>query len=330
MKTSYIYSVSRVNALSQFLLTKTDIDRLLVADKGEDMQSALKETYLAPYIVRVPNEDVSLAIEQTLIDAKHLVHRLSPNSDSDMFRIMWIQYDIHNLRVFAKATASKLAYEECGAFLSHRGVYDPEYLYSCVEKGSLDSLQPGWQKAYEKALQTVAVGDIHVVDGIFDELYFTTSKAILNVVGDQFMKSYLSTYIDLYNLKSRLRHLKNEGVDFKPVFVDGGSFTADKIETAEDVYTIFSRFGGSDFWKEAIEYYQATGNTTSIDARSGEFMLVFAKEGSYDMFSPASLVLYYLKCRQAAANIRIIVVGINSGMKESAIRANLRMAYVND
>jgi vacuolar-type H+-ATPase subunit C/Vma6 len=48
------------------------------------------------------------------------------------------------------------------------------------------------------------------------------------------------------------------------------------------------------------------------------------------MFSSASLVLYYLLCRQAAANIRTIVVGRNSGQSEEAIRANLRLAYVND
>lgn len=93
---------------------------------------------------------------------------------------------------------------------------------------------------------------------------------------------------------------------------------------------MFARFGGVDFWKDAIEYYQTIGNSTSIDARSGEYLLTFAKEESHDMFSSASLVLYYLKCRQAAANIRIIVVGRNNGVKESAIRANLRMAYVND
>jgi hypothetical protein len=41
-------------------------------------------------------------------------------------------------------------------------------------------------------------------------------------------------------------------------------------------------------------------------------------------------VLYYLKCRQAAANIRTIVVGKESGMSEADIRANLRMAHVNN
>ena len=46
MQTSFIYSASRTNALSEELLTKTDIDRLLVASPGEGLHT-LKETYLA-------------------------------------------------------------------------------------------------------------------------------------------------------------------------------------------------------------------------------------------------------------------------------------------
>jgi len=42
------------------------------------------------------------------------------------------------------------------------------------------------------------------------------------------------------------------------------------------------------------------------------------------------LVLYYLQTRQAAANVRTIVVGKNSGMTAEDIRSNLRLAYVND
>jgi len=328
MQTSYIYSVSRVNALSQVLLSKTDVERLLVAGPGDDIQSALKETYLAPYIVQVPDENVAVAIEKTLTDAKKIIHRVAPKGD--MFRVLWIQYDIHNLRAFAKATANKLSFQECKAFTSERGVYDPEYLFSCAENSTLDSLQAGWQQAYEQAVQTVAAGEISEVDGIFDALYFTTSLRIAKASKDAFIMSYTQNLIDLYNLKGRLRLLKNESVNFKPSFVPGGTLDKSMIETEEAVYATFARYGGADFWKEALEYYQSTGNTTSIDARSGEYLLVLAKEGSYDMFSSASLVLYYLKCRQAAANIRIIVVGKNSGMTENAIRSNLRMAYVND
>lgn len=328
MQTSYIYSVSRVNALEQFLLSKTDIERLLVAEPGADLHSALKETYLAPYVAHVPGEDVGLAIEQTLIDAKRMIHRIAPQGD--MFRVLWIQYDIHNLRVFAKATVNQLPFEECRPYLSERGIYNPEYLFSHAENGTLDFLQSEWQEAYARAIETVKAGEIDKVDGIFDELHFATAKRIVDTVGDSFMKKYFSHFIDLYNLKSRLRHLHNETVNFSPAFVSGGTFDAEQIETLEETLAEFSRLGGAEYWKESLEYYQTTGKTTSLDARGGEYLLTLAKEDSYDMFSSASLVLYYLKCRQAAANVRIIVVGKNSGLGETAIRSNLRMAYVNN
>lgn len=328
MQTSYIYSVSRANALSQSLLSKTDIERLLVAEPGEDLQSALKETYLAPYLVQVPDEALPLAIEKTLTDAKSLVHKIAP--EGDMFRVLWIQYDLHNLRVLAKATANNLSFEECSELMSSRGVYEPEYLYNAVEKDQLDFLQAGWQEAYNKAVSAVAAGEIATVDSIMDVAYFETCREIVKNNSDSFIKGYLATLIDLHNLKVKLRLISNEAVNFKPSFIAGGNIGGERMETKEDILAAFMDFGGADFWRQSIEYFESTNNSTEIDARSGEYMIMMAKEASYDMFSSSSLVLYYLKCRQAAANVRMIVVGKNSGMQDAAIRTNLRMAYVND
>ena len=328
MQTSYIYSVSRVNALSEFLLNKTDIDRLLVAEPGDDLQSALKETYLAPYVVRVPNEDLALAIEQTLIDAKRLVHRITPNGN--MFRVLWVQYDIHNLRVVAKATATGQSFEAYKQYMSERGIYDPVYLHARIEERELNTLQPSWQEAYDMAVSLISEGKLAEVDGVFDELYFTTSKRIAATIGDSFIKKYTAALIDLFNLKSRLRHLKNDGVKFNPEFVSGGTISRDLLETIEDVKTAFARLGGTDHWQQALAYFEETDNFTHIDAQSADYLLMLAKNESRDMFSSASLVLYYLKCRQAAANVRMIVVGRNSGIPVEDIRSNLRMAYVNN
>jgi vacuolar-type H+-ATPase subunit C/Vma6 len=328
MQTSYIYSVSRANALSQSLLNKTDIERLLVANAGEDLQSALKETYLAPYLVQVPDENLALAIEKTLTDAKALIHRIAPQGD--IFRVLWIQYDIHNLRVFAKAQANGLTYEDCQPFTSERGVYDSSYLHQNAEAGTLDSLQPGWQQVYKRACEFATAGEIDRIDGVFDELFFTTCSQIVKAANDNFITTYYTTLVDLYNLKTNLRLLHNPTLTYQPRFVAGGKVTADKLETEETILETLTQFGGAEFWRQAIELYQQNGNTTSLDARNVEYMVMLAKEYSYDMFTSASLALYYLKCRQAAANVRTIVVGKNNGMNTETIRTNLRMAHVND
>lgn len=328
MQTSYIYSASKANALGEALLNRTDIERLLVATPGEDLQSALKETYLAPQVMRVPDENVALAIEETLKTAKKLIHRITPQGD--MFRVLWVQYDIHNLRVFAKAAAVGKGYEFCEPYLSERGIYPPKYLHEHAEASTLNRLQIGWQEAFSEALQIVQSGDLRTLDGTFDELYFQTSKRIVQSIGDSFMHTYLQTLIDVYNLKSRLRHLKNEEVSFTPAFVDGGTFSPAQIETLDSVLAMFARFGGAAYWAEALEEYQTNGNFTRLDARVADYLLMTARQGSYDVFSSASLVLYYLKCQQSAANIRTIVVGKNSGLPIEVIRANIRFAYVNE
>jgi vacuolar-type H+-ATPase subunit C/Vma6 len=330
MQTAYIYSASRVNALSEFLLTKTDIDRLLVAAPGAELHAALKETYLAPYVARLPQDDTGLALEETLIDAKKLIYRIAPKGRGGMLRVLWIQYDVHNLRVFAKGSVRSYSYEQCLPYFSRRGRYTAERMQQKIEDRRLDDLYPGWQRAYDEATELVASGKLSLVDGLFDELVFATDAFIIDKYGDAFMRSYHSLLVDFHNLKSRLRHLTNETVRFHPAFVEGGSVPKEVLETLPDTIAAFARFGGEGFWKEAIEFYQATGSSARIDARTAEYLLVFTKERAYDMFSSASLVLYYLKCRQAAANIRTIVAGKESGMSEADIRANLRMAYVNN
>lgn len=327
MQTSYIYSVSRANTLTQFLLSKTDIERLLVASAGEELQTALKETYLAPYLLQVPEENLALAIEQTLIEAKSLIHRIAP--DGEMFRVLWMQYNIHNLRVFAKAKAKNLSFADCEPLLSKRGIYDPKTLFEHVESGTLNRLQPGWQEVFDEVVRHVEAGEIDKVDGLFDVEYFKTSSRIATKSGDPFIQKYLKIAIDLYNLKSRLRTLKYPSLNFGSAFVSGGNFGAELIGNEEQVMNRFADYGGESFWQSAIQYLRETGNTTRVDARADEYLLTVAKEASFDMFSSASLVLYYLQCRQAAANVRTIVVGKNSGQSESEIRANLRLAYVN-
>lgn len=330
MQTSYIYSVSRTNTLSQFLLSKTDIERLLVASPAT-VHDALKETYLAPYITRVPQEDMAAAIELTLIDAKRLVHRVAP--EGDMFRVLWVHYDIHNLRVFAKAKAKHLGFGDIVSYVSQRGIYEPITLFENAENGNLDSMQVGWyaQATYNQAVQLVKEGKLELVDALFDRLYFDTSRTIAAKSGDVFIKHYLKAVIDIYNLKSRLRALSHQSVEVHgATFVNGGSIATDTLATKEDVLAAFLTLGGTQFWQRSIDMYQATNNTTPLDVKADEYLIALAKDASRDMFSSASLVLYYLQCRQAAANVRAIVVGKKNGLSVDDIRTNLRMAYVNE
>lgn len=328
METSYIYSVSRVNTLAQYLLTKSDIERLLVAQAGPELESALKETYLAPYVLQTKNGDVGEAIEHTLIEAKRLIHRISPCGD--LFRVLWIRYDIHNLRVFAKAKVKKLAFKDLESLMSNRGIYDPAYLFEVAEAGRLNSLQIGWQEAFAEAVLYAEEGALDKVDGVLDEVLFATMKRIAEYYKNPFITNFVINEINVHNLRSRLRRLQHQTVHFAADYIAGGTIPARAMESKDAIYAAFETLASADFWRSAIETCKETGNTTELDVRCREYLLMTAKEASRDVFSAASLVLYYLQCQQSATNVRTIVVGKNSGMSVEDIRANLNFAYVNE
>ena len=327
MNTAYVYSATRLNTLGTGLLSRTDMERLMVAAPGEELSNALKETYLAPYVLQVPDEDVATAIEATLVEAKKLIHRIAP--DGDLFRVLWVQYDIHNLRVFVKATRTSKSFSALGEYVSKRGIYDPAELYAHVEAGTLNRLQIDWQSAYDAAVRHVDAGELDKVDGVLDELLFTTIKRTAIKHGDRFIQRYVAAVIDMYNAKATLRRTRLGDSILQPEFISGGTFAAREIATNESVARALETLAPG-FFAAALETYTTTGNSSELDARIDDYLVSLTKTAATDMFSSASLVLYYLRARQAATNIRTIVVGRNSGMDTDAIQANLRYAYVNN
>jgi len=85
------------------------------------------------------------------------------------------------------------------------------------------------------------------------------------------------------------------------------------------VYQALATLVDEHFWQDAVTTYESTGNSTLLDARMDEYLLGLAHEASYRLFSSATLVLYYLRTRQAAANIRSIVVGKNTNIQDNSI-----------
>lgn len=326
MQTSYIYSTSRVNTVSEDLLTKADIDRLLVAKPGVEYTEALKETYLAPFLIQA-DDDVRVALRTAQNEAKTLLMQVSPQQS--LLKGVWLQYDVHNLRVLAKAAVAGASPEDVEPHLSDLGIYDPTYVRELATSNSLNRLEQDWQEAYEEAIRSASGGDLEAIDGIFDELYFKTADRIIKQTQDAFMNRFLKATIDLHNLKSRLRTLTYPDMGFRASYLSGGSYASNEIETKEQVLAVYAKLGSEALWRDAIEYYTATNNTTRLDARAEDYLLSLTREAAYNMFSSASLVLYYLRSQQSADNIRTISVGLNSGMKEEDIRANLRTAYVD-
>lgn len=325
MNTAYIYSATRFNTLGTELFSRSDIDRLLLVSSSE-LPATLEDTYLAPYLSQVGGDDISDAVELTLAEARRLIYRLVP--DGEAFGVLWVRHDIHNLRVLAKSNQSELSWEELEKHLVTNGHYLPVELYERVSSSTLNRLEAGWQDAYDKAVQLVLNGELDKVDAVFDALFFTTVTRIVGRSNDAFMKRYVKAMIDIYNIKNTLRRTVLSHSQSGSGFVSGGTFSDKELESKDQAVAALAVLA-PDHFTMAIDAYESTGHTNQLDAALDDYLLTLTKNASVDLFGTATIVLYYLRTEQAAANLRAILVGKQSGLTNEIIKTKLRLAYVN-
>ncbi len=327
MQLSYIYSASRVNALSTALPKKSDYERLITATSEAEMLSVLRDTFAVSVIEQMPAGSLDEVLEATLLQVKQTLLQIAPKADP--LRFLWVQYDIHNLRLFAKAKRGAHGWSDVQVYVSHRGLYDPSYLYEHAENSTLNRLVAGWQETYEQMVSYIEQREIRKADAVADALYFTMMKDELLKTNDNSIRAYVERSIDMYNIKARLRALQTPTGVSGNSWISGGAVSLSAIETKEMILQVLQTMSHDD-WRGAIEYMETTGNSSRLDARVDEYIASVARHASYSGFQASSLLFYYLLCRQAAVNIRIIAAAKKSGMSQQDVRINLRMTYVND
>ena len=326
MKTSYIYSSSRVKALEKELLSETDVNNLLEASRGEAFLKALKETYLSTYLKSDDVNGIFSALEKSLEEAKNLIERVAP--EKRLFDFLWVRYDLHNLRVILKAKKAGLSEEKTLSYLSRLGKYAPETLIEHASAGTLNRLESEFKNIYEQAEKAMTEQGVAEADLIIDTNYFELAKRLVHDSHDLSLNKILRLQIDIYNLKTKLRTLLVDRGNSSAWFITGGNLRLEDIDSKEQALSALLNYGGEKHWREAIDVYNTEGHLTLIEARADDFILETLRDMSHDIFSPASLIAYFLQTQNSAKIIQTITVGKESGQNEAQIRKQLRTIYV--
>ncbi len=326
MKTSYIYSSSRVKALQQELLSESDVERLVEAKRGEELIKVLKETYLAKYLMTEDVAGVMKATEQSLIEAKDTITKIAP--EPKLFDFLWVFYDLHNLKVQLKAAYAGFPAEKTTSLMSGLGKYSPETLMEHIANDTLNRLESQFKNIYEEAKKAMEEKGLADAEVIIDKEYFKLAKSLVGETRDLSIDTILRLQIDLYNLKTRLRTIQVPRQGNDDWFVEGGNFRFEDIESKEQALANLQKFGGEARWREAIDLFNNEGHSTLIDVKADDYLLETIHVMSYDVFSPASLIAYFVSTQNTAKIIKTILVGKENGQSEDLIRQQLRTVYV--
>ena len=325
MQTSYIYSASRVQTLADNLLGPADVERLLAATTQAEQIYALKESYLAPYLLSDDIDSIMMALEAQLQEVRQVVMQIAPHPQA--LAVLWLKYDFHNLRVFMRGKIQSRSYADTVGLFSPQSHYPADDFYEHALANTLYRLEPELHEAYHTAYRFLESGDVARADQVVDAAYFACLQRVAVASQDPFIRRHVAARVDLFNLRGRLRTLAYDHFDFDRVFVPGGTIAKDALKTAEQATSAFALLGGEPFWRAALEEQQEAGHSTRIDVRADDYLLQQAVEASHDMFSVASLVAYVMRARYAAATVRSILVGTSSGVPTATIRHNLHAVY---
>jgi len=326
METSYIYSSSRIKALEKGLLTEADMDNLLSAKTKGDAMRVLKETPLSAYVSGDDLNSLRKSLDKNLVEVKRLIDNISPVPN--LMDFWWFRYDFHNLRVLLRMKKLGLSIADVEPFLSRLGKYTPEEINEHINLGTLERLEIGLKNTYESALRTLDDQGLVEAEMVIDKGYFSLAKEAVDRLDLDLLKKVLVLEIDLHNLKSRLRTLTVNRGENHDWFIEGGSFDYFEIETKELALARLSTYKDEKFWKEAIELYLSSDHSTLIDVKCDELLLRMISEWSHDMFSPVSLLAYFLKQKNMALNVQAIMANKENGQNEEVIRQQLRNIYV--
>ncbi|MEX0931367.1 MAG: V-type ATPase subunit [Candidatus Paceibacterota bacterium] len=318
-QSSYLFAGAYTTARMFSLISENQIERLFGARNESEIMDALQDTFLAPYLASTSSINESL--EKAVTQAKKDLISVSP--DPDLLLPLWYKYDFYNIRNIIKGTLKGLSEEEILASCFETGMFTPKELFDAFTDGTLVAIHPFLHKVVEQAK---SVKDSYEIDAIKNKEYFNGMAEFAKTTKNTFILSYITLLTDLFNLKTKLRLTKLKNVTQRDIFAHNGSipyFVFESLSPRE----LFSRFGGSDYWDQALTEYENNSSFALVDKLSEEYIHSFLKRESMNLWSIAPQYAYFNAMKNNVQTVRAIIAGKNAGIPESELRINLRKIF---
>ncbi|HNR05533.1 MAG TPA: V-type ATP synthase subunit C [Bacillota bacterium] len=328
----YLYSVTRIRALETKLLDKAKIERMIEARNADEIIKILYETEYANSISEMKSvEDYESVLSKELSNTYKLLSEISPVPE--LTNLFQLRYDIHNLKTLLK---SSYLDEENDELLSEIGTIPIQQLKGMIKEKVFSDLDPLVRESLEEVVGEFTVNpDPQLIDVTLDKALYKLMYKAAKDNKSSFLTDYISTQIDLINIKSLIR-VKSMGYGrefLKKVILENGkldyAFFSDIFD--ESLETLIDRLAYKDYGKvveEGISNYIKTKSLTKFEKLSDDFIFELAKKGKFVAFGIEPLIGYLMAKENETKIIRMIMVGKINEIPNELIRERLRDVYV--
>lgn len=327
--TDYLAISSRVKVLETRLLTPEQMDQVLEA-RSDDEAAKLLQEHGYPELDTAHPEKLDAALsavrQETLADLE------AGLPDSRYLDIFKVKYDYHNAKSILKARAMNLSAEH---MLMDMGRIAAEDLKAAMESGDTGKLPGLLSSAVREAGEVLdSTRDPQLSDMVLDRWYYQDLTAVAAEIGSKFLQGYIWIQIDAANLRVAVRTLRmGKGSDFlKSALFPGGSIPEDSLFRAvesgdaglEALYRTTALKSAAARGAEAL----SGGALTDFEKLCDDAVSLYLAEAKYVPFGEAPVLGYLVARETEYINLRILLMGRNTGLPAEVIRSRLRSSCV--
>lgn len=297
--------------------------------EAKTASDALRMIYDAGYPSK---EDYEASFEAAVRGAYDLVYSMAP--DTRVFDVFFIENDYYNLKVLLKAeilnkNLDYLLNPNCRAGL--------EKIKEAVRERRGAEISDTFALAMQEALASFArEKNVQTVDMIIDRACYKERLAFAEETDSGFVIGLVKTQIDLINLRTmlRIRKMGKPQSFAKEAMLPGGSISTDLLAagTAEPKEAVLQSFSGTKYGRLLSDVASALdGGAESMayaETACGDYLIEYMKSAKRVTFGVEPLVAYIFAKENEVKQLRIILVGKNSGMDTELLKRRLNIAYV--
>lgn len=329
--TAFAGSNARIRVYESRLLQSDQFERMLQATTFEDAARVLKDT---PY-----RNDVDELLETRDYDAlltKELqrvyteMFALSP--DPALVELFSLRYTYHNLKVFFKA---KITGENFDSLLIPIGKEALSVYRQAVQDGATEGLD----RPYIDSIQEVSIAEeeyhnIQSVDIILDRRYFTHLRWLAEQIGNEEILEFVKYYIDLNNLSTLSRAIKQQRSRnfLVTILSSSGNIPKESLvvlgkESLVSAGKLLSEGKFGPIVQASLNSETQELSPVKVDLVTDNAIMEEMKKAKLKPFGPFPLMAFIHAKETEVKNLRLILAGKENGLSEESVRERMRTNY---
>lgn len=322
MALSYEYSIGSVRAKEKSLLTSADVDQMLSYNsESELLRFLLDKGY-------PDSSNIDDAISAHTKDVWDYLKSVAP--DFEIFNVILIQNDTHNLKVILKSIMSDKMHDE---LLLSPVTIDTELIKKAVEHKKFDILPEWLSSAAKEAYDILAHKiDARESDAVIDKAVMEQMIVLSKELDSIFIEDYINTVVFYNNIKIALRSSRSDvSADFlEKALCDVKEFRKSSVIAAalKGFDYLLDELGKYSEYEcgKAIEQFKKS--PIAFERFVDDKLTVMAKESCKRLSEGADpLIGYYLGNEVEKKVIHIISSGLKTNADKEIIRERLREIY---